>query len=110
LYFCCMESSFKHISVLISSNVHEVDADAQVFLFGSKARGNDHEDSDWDILILTNYPVDIKTEQKFRHNLIKLELETGESVSTFVYYKKDWESKHKVTPFFKNVNQDSILI
>jgi uncharacterized protein len=105
-----MKSEIRYITKLISANVHEVDADAQVYLFGSKARGNDHEDSDWDILILTNYPVDIKTEQKFRHNLIKLELETGESVSTFVYYKIDWESKHKVTPFFKNVKHDIISI
>lgn len=33
----------------ISSKVHTVLPDAQVLLYGSRARGDWHEESDWDI-------------------------------------------------------------
>ena len=33
--------------------VHATDPEAEVILFGSRARGDAMEDSDWDILILT---------------------------------------------------------
>ena len=37
-----------------SKRIHENDPDAEVFLFGSRARGDNRKDSDWDILILIN--------------------------------------------------------
>ncbi|MBW6536858.1 MAG: nucleotidyltransferase domain-containing protein [Mariniphaga sp.] len=66
----------------IVRRVSEIDPDAEVYLFGSRARGDFKKDSDWDLLILTNYPVTLKDEQRYRHHLIPLELETGEAFST----------------------------
>ncbi len=40
-------SSLKHI-------VHQYDPHATITLFGSRARGDYHEESDWDFLILTS--------------------------------------------------------
>ncbi len=37
----------------ISLQVHSVLPDAEVLLYGSRAGGDWHEESDWDILILT---------------------------------------------------------
>jgi len=36
----------KHIGLIIK----KVDPDAEVILFGSRAKGEEREDSDWDIL------------------------------------------------------------
>jgi predicted nucleotidyltransferase len=46
----------------IKSTVQEIVPDAKVFLFGSRATGKSHEESDWDILILTKnkYPRSMK--------------------------------------------------
>ena len=94
----------------IRETVQDVEPDAEGFLFGSQARGDARPDSDWDILILTPYPAGLKEEQKFRHKLFELELEYGLAISTFVYYKKEWESKHQVTPLYKNVKREGVRI
>jgi uncharacterized protein len=105
-----MDTRADKIKKMIAKWVHEVDPDAEVYLFGSRARGDFKKDSDWDLLILTNYPVTLKDEQRFRHHLIPLELETGEAFSTFVYEKLDWETRHKITPFYQNVTREGIQI
>ncbi len=100
----------KEILSKIKTQVQEVEINSEVFLFGSQARGEAREDSDWDILILTSKKTDIKHEQKFRHELFNLELEYGVAFSTFVYSKHDWNHKYSVTPFYKNIKKDGIKI
>jgi len=77
-----MDTRADMIKKKIVRRVSEIDPDAEVYLFGSRARGDFKKDSDWDLLILTNYPVTLKDEQRYRHHLIPLELETGEAFST----------------------------
>ena len=70
-----------------------------MILFGSRARGEEREDSDWDILILTDYPIDVKIERKFRNELYNLELESNECFSVFVYSKEEWGKQTKILAF-----------
>jgi len=99
-----------HIARRIHEAVHSVDPKAQVILFGSRARGDAKKDSDWDILILIDTPVSIEIGRAFRFKLFDLELETGEVFSTFVHYKKIWNTKHRVTPFYQNIKREGILL
>lgn len=95
----------------IKDIILQENAGAKVILYGSRARGTALKESDWDILILLNKPsVSFKDEQKIRHKLFDIELETGESISTFVYTQKDWETKLSVTPLFKNVQREGIYL
>ena len=105
-----MRNDKNYIIGLIRKKVEETDPNAEIILYGSRARGDEREFSDWDILILTNYPISYKEEQKFRHNLYDIELDTGEIISTFVYYKNDWQGKHSVTPLFYNISKEGIKI
>jgi predicted nucleotidyltransferase len=105
-----MKIKTEHISRLIRDSIHLLDPQAEVILYGSRARGDERSDSDWDILILTNYPVDLETERKFRDKLYDLELETGESFSVFAYSKNDWLTKQRITPFYQNVTQEGIRL
>ena len=105
-----MKARTKYISDLIKQNIGFVDSKAEIILYGSRARGDERDDSDWDILVLTDYPVNLSQERVFRDKLYDLELETGEPFSIFVYSKNDWTSKQKATSFFYNVTQDGIRI
>jgi predicted nucleotidyltransferase len=90
--------------------VKAIDPEAEVILFGSRARGDARDDSDWDILILTPKAVTLKIEQVFRHKLFEVELEYGQAISTFVFSKSDWDGKHRVTPLYRSVKAEGILI
>ena len=106
-----MNSREKYIMGMIKSKIQDKDPDADIILFGSHARGTANENSDWDILILVNSPsISRKKEQEYRHELFDVELETGEPISTFVYSKRDWETKYSLTPLFYNVSKEGIRI
>ncbi len=105
-----MKTKTQHISQLIRHYINAIDPKADVILYGSRARGDERPDSDWDILVLTDYSVDLITERKFRDKLYDLELETGEPLSIFVYSKNDWQTKQRITPFYENVTQEGIRI
>ncbi len=92
-----------HIACRIKDVVKTIDPTADVILYGSRARGDNNPDSDWDILILVEREVDIAYERIFRHRLYDLELETGEAFSITVHNKSDWESKYWMTPLYENI-------
>ena len=105
-----MKTKTEFISQLIRNSINSIDPKAEVILYGSRARGDERTDSDWDILILTDYSVNLQTEKKFRDKLYDLELETGEPFSVFAYSKNDWQTKQRITPFYQNVTQEGIRL
>jgi len=105
-----MKKRTKYIGNLIRKNIHETDPNAHVILYGSRARGKERPDSDWDILVLTDYAVNLQNERQFRNHLYELELEIGEPFSIFVYSKSEWENKQRITPFYMIVNKEGIRI
>lgn len=105
-----MKSKTKHINRLIRQYISLVDPKAEIILYGSQARGDARDDSDWDILMLTDYEADIHTERKFRDKIYDLELETGESFSVFAYSRNNWLTKQSITPFYMNVIREGIQL
>lgn len=77
---------------------------AEIILYGSRARGTAHRDSDWDfIVLLDKNMVPVETEIAIRHSLLEIELEIGEVISVLVYSKNTWDHKFQITPFYRNV-------
>lgn len=105
-----MKEKDTHIATRIRTEIKRIDPKAKIILFGSRARGDAKHDSDWDILILIKDTVTTEIERAFRYKLFDLELETGEVFSTFVYNTDTWNKKHKVTPFYKSIKQEGILL
>jgi predicted nucleotidyltransferase len=105
-----MKPRTKKVSQLIRQTIDSIDPGAEVILYGSRARGDESTDSDWDILILTDYPVDLETEQRFREKLFDLELEVEEGFSVFAYSKHEWSTRQRITPFYHNVLREGIKI
>lgn len=106
-----MDKKKQQILTLIKSAINRKNPEAEIILYGSRAREREKKDSDWDILNLLNTPsVDRKTEKEYREELFEVELETGEAISTLVFSKQDWNTKHAITPLFQNIQKDGIRL
>jgi predicted nucleotidyltransferase len=102
---------FETVTQKVKAVAQQFDPNAEVILFGSRARGDYRKDSDWDFLILTDLPVhkDYKIIDNVRHKIFKLELEMEELIFSLVENKTDW-SRYKVTDIHQNITDDGIKI
>ena len=105
-----MKEKDSHIASRIRSEIKKIDPKAKIILFGSRARGDAKKESDWDILILIDSTNISEAEDLFRNEIFDLELETGELISMFVYNKKDWNSRHKITPLYRSIKKEGLVL
>lgn len=83
---------------------------SQIILFGSQARGDARDDSDWDVLILLEKPrINLEDIDNVSYPLRELGWEYGEDINTVLYTKKDWDN-NSFTPFYKNVIKEGIVL
>jgi uncharacterized protein len=95
----------------ITKAIHGKDPSAEAFLFGSRARGDNRFDSDWDILILIdNKNFTNEIDDKFRSDLYDLEVEAGQIISTFIYTKDSWKTQMVFSPLYNNVKKEGIRL
>lgn len=85
-----MQIQDKAIAEAVKSAVREFDPSAEVVLFGSHARGDARQDSDYDFLVLLNVPLDFQLKEKILDRLYLIELATDRVISPFIRAKKDW--------------------
>ena len=88
-----------------------MEPDADLWLFGSYARGDARPESDWDVLVLLDSPVDRDRKQTLRHRLFELELESGEAISARIYSRAEWQSEPRhSSSFAQNVRKHAIAL
>lgn len=90
-------------------NVQEIDPQAEVWLFGSRARGDARNDSDWDFLVFTNNDLSGGRRWQFSDHLFDIELETGRMISTIVWPQRE-RSRYAVTDLYSNVMDEGIRL
>lgn len=103
----------EHSEILkrITSEIKKLEPGTEVYLFGSRARGDFRSDSDWDVLIVSpRNEVTLEYELILRDPILTIEMETGEVISTLVYTQKEWQAKRKHSSFFKNILNEGIRI
>ena len=93
----------------ILKRVKKYDNSAEIFLFGSRARGDFKIDSDWDLLILINKKADEKLKEKIRDELFEIELETDEVISSIIQSREEWIDR-QITPLYQNIQQEGIKV
>jgi predicted nucleotidyltransferase len=104
-----MKSRTTEIFRQIKKIIHEIDSNAAVILFGSRARGDEKPGSDWDILVLTSRATSPQIEKHCRHQLYMLELEIEEPISLFIYSREEWENVQRITPFYAEVLKEGVV-
>jgi predicted nucleotidyltransferase len=105
-----MTAKEKEVIRRIKETSHKVvPPDGHVWLYGSRARGNAHEGSDWDILILLNKPKLEASDYDVTYPFRELGWDIGEEISPSLYTLKQWD-EWTFLPFHKNVEQDKFVL
>jgi predicted nucleotidyltransferase len=85
--------------------------DADIILYGSRARGDAGEYSDYDLLVLVDQPVSMALKDRILSSIYPLELETGAMLTLVTYNRRQWESlPYREMPFHKNIERDGVLV
>lgn len=91
--------------------IRQVVPDADVILYGSRARGDANEYSDYDILVLTNGSSGIPVHEKMIESIYPLELDTGAVLTLAIYNRQQWDTPlYRAMPFHKNVDREGVLL
>ena len=92
-------------------SVIKIDPDAEIILYGPRARGDSHNESDYDLLIKGEKKLDLEYEDVFRRALYPIELETGVVLTVIYIDNQSWDSSlYKTMPFYKNITREGIAV
>jgi predicted nucleotidyltransferase len=95
----------------LKSILHRVAPDATAILYGSEARGDARPDSDIDLLILVDKDaLTLQEQQDITFPLYDVEIEKGVIVNPLVVLRKQWETLHRITPFYKNIMKEGVVL
>lgn len=102
------EAMNKKIPDIVKAIIKSHDPNAQVILFGSRARGDYHSSSDWDFLVLISDDDYSKTfKYQLWDELYQLELKYEKVINSIIQPKGEW-MKRKVTPLYDTIAQEGI--
>lgn len=91
--------------------VSEMEPDAVIILYGSRAREDSQVQSDWDFLVLLDGPIDDERTDRIRHRLYEIEWQSDEVLCCIVRNRHEWDSPlWKNMPFRKNVAHEGIIL
>ncbi len=83
---------------------------AKVILFGSRARNDAREDSDWDLLIILDKERRNVTDiERYACPFMELGYNVNAEINPIIYTQKEWD-KRKFTLFHHNVAKEGIEI
>jgi predicted nucleotidyltransferase len=114
--YLCSRTSLRIMNTSqVIENIRQVAArvlpkGSTLYLYGSRARGDYHEDSDWDLLLLLDKP---KLEQedfdKYSYPFVLMGWDMGADIRPHAYTKEEWfNGPHAL--FYFNVEKDKEVI
>lgn len=84
---------------------------AEVLLYGSVARGTRDENSDYDVLVLTDRTIPRTEQRHLRGQVLDVELDCDNVISLLFCQKQQWTlPKTQASPFHKEVEKDAIML
>jgi len=101
----------KEIFELIKATVCKYLPDAEVLLFGSRARKDAKPDSDYDILVITNVELDPKQKLPLKTTIRKELLKSGVRSDILIQSRKEVKKKKRLPGhIIKNILSEAILL
>lgn len=87
-------------------------AEGEVLLYGSQARGDEGEYSDWDLLVITDSDIHSPEEKRFDQFAFpfsRLGWDLGIEIIPLLYTTQEWKSQ-KDTYFYHRVMNESVKL
>ena len=89
----------------------EEDKIKKIYLFGSRARGTERPDSDYDLLLVVRQDFSLADKDKLYERVMDTLLETGRLVSLKIFKEKEFKRLCDLeTPFTRTVLKEGIEI
>lgn len=83
---------------------------SMLFLYGSRARGDYHDDSDWDLLLLLDKPhLEHEDFDRYSYPFVEMGWDIGEDIRPHAYTKNEWYNGPR-SMFFYNVEEDKKVL
>ena len=93
------------------SAIESIEATAEVVLYGSRARGDATDESDYDLLIISDSQVTIEAEDRFRRALYDIQLETASVITVLMVNRDQWDAPlSRAMPLHQNIERDGISL
>lgn len=109
-HFCIIMNNHLTIPQLSRFAQGFVPKGTSVWLYGSRARGTAHADSDWDVLILLDKSkIEQEDFERVSYPLIEYGWHFGADLSPQLYTRTEWE-RMRHTPYCQNVERDKKII
>lgn len=105
-----MRAEDTFIKNLIVKTIRDYEPNAEILLFGSRARGDARTDSDWDVLVLIDG--DRVSDEQFQilnYDLWAKGLDYGHQINPIVHTRKQWDNAPP-SLFKYNVTSESIAL
>ena len=91
--------------------IRQLHPEAEIILYGSRARGTPDPDSDMDLLVLTTKELPWQDEEEVIDAVYALELETGIIISPIVESRSRWyTAKYQAMPLAEAVVKEGIRL
>ncbi len=90
-----MNNNSENITQEIKKAVHQLVPDAKISLFGSRAGENYTDESDWDILIISDAKIEMEQKSKIRNALYNITLQRGTYFDLVISHKNEWNHTGK---------------
>jgi uncharacterized protein len=100
----------EQILLSIKQKVLETVPDATVFLFGSRANGMVHDESDWDILVLTNQQVTRELKQQLHHHIFPISVSIASFINLIIVSKNDWQDNPSYFLLKQGITTNNVAI
>ena len=95
----------------VKRTILEIEPEATVVMYGSRARGDAGAESDWDFLILLPGRVGEARADAIRHRLYEIEWESDEVLTSIIRSRTEWDSpRYRAVPFHQNVQREGIVL
>ena len=102
-----MSKASKDIITLVREHIQALDPYADIILLFPQGKSH-HEEIQ--VFVLFPEKVDYGTEQQYMDARYKVELESGQSLSLYVYSKDNWHNQFKDTPIYDKVQNEGVVL